>query len=64
MRAKIQMEIAPDGKVTVKTVQGVGTNCRAVADQLASVLGKADESTRADTEDLYQTGETDITVTA
>ena len=62
MKAKIKMEIDKDGNVKVLTVQGAGTQCRAVADKLAEVLGAADESSRGDTEDLYVQGDTDLNV--
>lgn len=50
---KIKATIAKDGTVKINTIQGAGSNCRAVADAVAKVLGSADESSRADTEDLY-----------
>lgn len=62
MKAKIKMEIGKDGTVKVLTVQNAGTQCRAVADKLAAVLGDSDESSRGDTEDLYVQGDTDLTV--
>jgi len=50
---KIKATIAKDGTVKINTIQGAGSNCRAAADALGKILGKADETSRADTEDLY-----------
>ena len=65
MKVKIKATIAKDGTVQVKTIENAGSSCRAVADQLASVLGAADETTRADTADLYVQPDvgTDLTTT-
>lgn len=62
MKAKIKLQIGTDGSVKVVTVAGVGQSCRAVVDKLGEILGEADESTRATTEDIHVTGESDLTV--
>lgn len=62
MKTKVKLEISKDGSVKVVTVQGAGTKCRAVTDKLGEILGEADESSRADTEDLYVQGDSDLHV--
>ncbi len=62
MKAKIKLQIATDGSVKIVTVENAGAKCRQVTDQLGEVLGAAEEETRADTDDLYVAGETDLTV--
>ena len=64
MKATIKVQISPTGEVKILTVQGVGTGCRAVTDSLGQTLGQVDESSRGDTDDIYQTGEQDTVVTA
>lgn len=63
MKATIKVQISKTGEVKVLTVQGVGGNCRMVVDDLTKVLGRPDESTRADTDDLYVQGDQDLTAT-
>lgn len=62
MKVKIKLQVNKDGSVKVKTIEGAGTSCRAVADQLAKVLGAADESSRDTTQDYYVDGNQDTTV--
>ena len=62
MKATIKIQISPAGEVKVLTVKGVGTGCRSVTDSLGQALGKVDESSRGDTDDIYQTNENDLTV--
>lgn len=55
----IKATIDRDGNVTINTIEGGGgpEECKALADKLAEFLGTADESTRADTDDLDLTGQ-------
>jgi hypothetical protein len=50
---KVKLQIIPDGTVRVVTVENAGTACRGVVDSLTGVLGKPDETSRADTPDLF-----------
>ncbi len=57
MKATIQ--ILADGTVKVVTIKGVeSTSCQAQADKIAANVGTIDESTRADTPELYAQQET------
>ena len=52
---ELEITIAPDGKVTVKTIGIKGETCMEYADLLVQIVGK--EETRKKTAEYYQTEE-------
>jgi hypothetical protein len=53
-RDELEIEISPDGKVTVRTVGIKGPRCVDVAEAIAKIVGR--EETRRLTEEYYEAG--------
>lgn len=54
-KVTVEMEIYPGGAAKILTVKGAGGECRKVADLIGRSLGTADEASRENTPDLFET---------